>query len=257
MKKSICIEKIFLEVDFYDRFKCVADAGFSHVEFWNWHDKDLARVASLCQSLGLTVASISGDFRFTPFVPGEREPYLDYLRQSIDAAIGLGCENIVVHSNGMDKGVVFNNGRGLSMVAKIAAMTRTFGEGAALAEKAGVTLVLEAVNNISVPDYFFTRTHESGDLARVIDSPRFKILYDIWHMQQMEGNLVRTITEYRDVIGYVHIGDAPERHEPGTGEINFDRVKSTLLGLGYDGVWGFELVPSVSSEETARLLRGF
>lgn len=257
MKKSLCIEKIFLEVDFYDRFQCVADAGFAYVEFWNWHDKDIPRIASLCASLGLTVASISGDFRYTPFVLEERERYLEYLAQSIDIAAGLGCKNIVVHSNGMDKGVVFNDGRGISMVKKVASMARTFTEGAALAEKAGITLVLEAVNNISVPDYFITRTRDSGDLARAIDSPHFKILYDIWHMQQMEGNLVRTITEYRDVIGYVHIGDTPERHEPGTGEVNFDCIKKTFLDIGYDGIWGFELVPSVPSPESARLLQAF
>lgn len=257
MKKSICIEKIFLEVDFYDRFKCVADAGFSYVEFWNWHDKDIPRIASLCKSLNLTIASISGDFRFTPFVLEEREPYIEYLEQSLDIARKLGCENIVVHSNGMDKGVVFNDGSGISMVKKIATMTKTFGQAAVMAEQAAVTLVLEAVNNISVPHYFFTRTQQSGDLARVIGSPNFKILYDIWHMQQMEGNLVRTIVEYRDVIGYVHIGDTPERYEPGTGEVNFDRIKKTLQEIGYDGVLGFELVPSVSSSESIRLLRTF
>ncbi len=257
MKKSICIEKIFLEVDFYERFECVAAAGFSYVEFWNWYDKDIPRIASLCKSLNLTIASISGDFRFTPFIIEERERYVDYLGQSIDVAVKLGCENIVVHSNGMDKGVVFNNGRDISLVKKIAAMTRTFSECAVLAERAGVTLVLEAVNNISVPNYFFTQTRQSGDLARVIGSTNFKILYDIWHMQQMEGNLVRTIMEYRDVIGYVHIGDTPERHEPGTGEVNFDRIKKTLLDIGYDGVLGFELVPSVSSDESIRLLRTF
>ena len=98
---------------------------------------------------------------------------------------------------------------------------------------------------------------EAGDIVRVIGSPNLKILYDIWHMQQMEGNMVRFLTQYIDVLGYVHIGDAPERHEPGTGEINFDRIKSTLKSLGYEGMFGFEFVPSESSVKCCERLKSF
>jgi hydroxypyruvate isomerase len=126
-----------------------------------------------------------------------------------------------------------------------------------MAEETGVTLVLEAVNTYSMPGYFLNTTVEAGDIVRVIGSPNLKILYDIWHMQQMEGNMVHYLTRYIDVLGYVHIGDAPERHEPGTGEINFDRIKLTLKSLGYDGVFGFELVPSDSSTRCCEVLKAF
>jgi hydroxypyruvate isomerase len=252
MKKSICIEKFFREFDFYDRFKCVADLGIEYVEFWTWPGRDIPRIKGLIRDYGLKVASISGDKMFTPFVLEERARYLEYLAESIQVAKELDCKYLAIHSNGMDKGVVFNDGSGISLTKKIATMTRTFFEAASLAEKGGVTLVLEAVNNISVPNYFLTRTRDSGDIARVVGSPNFKILYDIWHMQQMEGNLVRNITEYIDVIGYVHIGDCPERHEPGTGEINFNRIKKTLEGLGYEGIYGLELEPSLPSSESCK-----
>ena len=252
MKKSICIEKFFREVDFYDRFECVANLGIEYVEFWTWPGRDVQRIKELCKKFNLKIASISGDKMFTPFVLEEREEYLKFLAESIEVAKKLDCKYIVLHSNGMDKGIVFNDGSKISLTKKIASMTRTFMEAAVLAEKAGVTLVLEAVNNRSVPNYFVTRTQDSGDIARVVGSPNFKILYDIWHMQQMEGNMVRNITEYIDVIGYIHIGDCPERHEPGTGEINFDRIKKTLVDLGYDGIYGLELEPSLPSSESAK-----
>lgn len=252
MKKSICIEKFFRECEFYDRFKCVADLGIEYVEFWTWPGLDIPRIKGLLKQYNLKLASISGDKMFTPFVLEEQEQYLDYLAQSIEVAKELDCKILVLHSNGMEKGIVFNDGSKIGLTKKIASITKTFIKAAELAEKAGVTLVLEAVNNISVPNYFLTRTQDSGDIARVVGSPNFKILYDIWHMQQMEGNMVRNITEYIDVIGYIHIGDCPERHEPGTGEINFDKIKQTLDNLRYDGIYGLELEPSLSSSESAK-----
>ena len=257
MKKSICIEKIFLEVPFYDRFKLVKDAGFDYVEFWTWEDKDLDRVVALLKEYRLQVASISGDKIFSLIINEERKQYLDYLAKSLQGALRLDCKHIVVHSNGIDKGKVTNDGSTLSYAKKVASMTRTLGEAARLAEDAGVTLVLEAVNTYSMPGYFLNTTVEAGDIVRVIGSPNLKILYDIWHMQQMEGNMVNHLTRYIDVLGYVHIGDAPERHEPGTGEINFERIKRTLKTLGYDGVFGFELVPSDSSVRCCEMLKAF
>jgi len=252
MIKSICIETFFRELDFYDRFESVAKLGVEYVEFWTWPGKDIKRIKELLKKYNLKIASISGDFKFTPFVLEERADYLKYLAESIEVAKELGCLNLVIHSNGMEKGIVFNDGSQMSMAKKFASMTRTFMEAAALAEKAGVKLVLEAISDISIPHYLVTKTQDSGDIARVVGSPNFKILYDTWHMQQMEGNMVRNITEYFDVIGYVHIGDCPERHEPGTGEINFDRIKKTLVDLGYDGIYGLELEPSLPSSESAK-----
>lgn len=257
MKKSICIEKIFLEVSFYERFKCVKDAGFEYVEFWTWEDKDVDRVIALLGEHNLKVASISGDRIYSLIINEERGQYLEYLAKSLGVAQRLKCKHVVVHSNGIDKGKVTNDGSTLSYAKKVASMTRALGEAARLAEDAGVTLVLEAVNTYSMPGYFLNTTMEAGDIVRVVGSPNLKILYDIWHMQQMEGNMVYFLTRYIDVLGYVHIGDAPERHEPGTGEINFNKIKAVLKSLGYDGMFGFELVPAGSSVQCCEILKAF
>lgn len=99
MIKSICIEKIFTEVDFYDRFAEAAKAGFSHVEFWSWSTKDLDRVMAELDKHGLSVASISGDQGYSLVCADEREGYLEYLRRSIEAAKTLDCPTLVVHSD--------------------------------------------------------------------------------------------------------------------------------------------------------------
>ncbi len=82
-------------------------------------------------------------------------------------------------------------------------------------------------------------------MIRLIDSPRVKILYDVYHMQLNEGNICDTLTEFIDTIGHIHIADAPGRHEPGTGEINYPNVIKHLEKLGYNGTVGFELIPQV------------
>ena len=84
---------------------------------------------------------------------------------------------------------------------------------------------------------------------RAVDSPRIKVLYDIYHMQIMEGNVIQTLTGNLDVIGHVHVADVPGRHEPGTGELNYANIFKALREAGYDKYVGFELDPTVASEE--------
>ena len=88
-----------------------------------------------------------------------------------------------------------------------------------------------------------TTSASAAEIIRVVDSPRLKLLYDIYHMQLMEGDLANTIRANADVIGYIHIGDVPGRHEPGTGEINYKKVIRHLEECGYTGRVGYELFP--------------
>lgn len=258
MKKSVCIEKIFLEHEFYDRFARVREEGFSFVEFWNWESRDLPRIKALCADNGLVVASMSGDKRYSAIVPGDRVAYLEYLSRSLEAARYLGCHQLVLHSNAIDAdGRISDPGTGVSAVTKAASLTRTLLEAAPLAEREGITLLLEPLNTFTQPGTFLLRTKDAADLVRVVASPAVKVLYDIWHMQQMEGNLVNNIVSCADVIGYVHIADAPDRHEPGTGEINFARITQALIEIKYDGIVGFELVPSSNSVEACKAMRAF
>jgi hydroxypyruvate isomerase len=77
------------------------------------------------------------------------------------------------------------------------------------------------------------------------------LLYDIYHMQVMEGNIIHTLTSNLDVIGHVHVADVPGRHEPGTGELNYANIFRALRDAGYDRYVGFEFEPTVASEQAA------
>ena len=186
-------------------------------------------------------------------------PQTDYLRfveESLEVAGFLGCENLVIHSNGLgDRGVVLNSYDHLSRLRKIETIAETLKRLARRAEKARVTLLLEALNTrVDHPGNFLSSTGQAAELVGSMASRWIKILYDIYHMQIMEGNIIDTLRNYMNLIGYIHIADVPGRHEPGTGEINFPNVMIALRERGYAGFVGFELSPLQEPGKAASLL---
>lgn len=259
MKKSLCIEMFFMDAPFAERFRPAREAGFDYIEFWSWTDKDIPKVRELCQRHDLGIASFSGDRSLSLIDAAQRGDYIRFVDRSLEAAGFLGCENLVIHSNGLgDGGVVLNPYDHLSRLQKTEAMAETLKGLALRAEKAGVTLLLEALNTrVDHPGNFLSSTAQAAEIVDSVGSPWIKILYDVYHMQIMEGNILSTLRRYMDRIGYIHIADVPGRHEPGTGEINFPNVMKELGKLGYDGFVGFELSPLREPAKAASLLSAF
>ena len=132
---------------------------------------------------------------------------------------------------------------------------------APLAEKAGVTLVLEPLNNLVDHAGYWLKYADVGfELVREINSPNIRLLFDIYHQQVTEGNLIQRLTSHLDLIGHVHIADVPGRHQPGSGEINYPVVLGKLREAGYTGYVGCEFEPTISSEQAAasalKLIKG-
>jgi hydroxypyruvate isomerase len=124
---------------------------------------------------------------------------------------------------------------------------------APIAEETNVTLALEPLNTlVDHTGNFLTSTRAAAELVELVNSPFIKILYDVYHMQIMEGNIINTLKAYIGAIGYIHIADVPGRHEPGTGEINYPNVFKALEELNYGGIIGFELMPLRDSKEAIR-----
>jgi hydroxypyruvate isomerase len=254
MKKSVCIEMLFTEVPFEDRFGLAKGSGFDYIEFWSWKEKDIQKIKELCQVYDLKIASFSGDQDFSMVDENQKEDYIAFVQESIEIAKLLDCNNLVIHSNALgENGVVINHYPNIAQTNKIAAMLDVLKTLAMEAEKSNVTLVLEALNTmVDHSGNFLASTREAAELIKSVNSSYIKILYDVYHMQIMEGNIINTLKAYIDVIGYIHIADVPGRHEPGTGEINFSNIMKTLKKLKYDGIIGFELVPLHNSTKAAR-----
>lgn len=113
------------------------------------------------------------------------------------------------------------------------------------AEKHGVTIIMELLNSYGHKDYQCDRTTWGSALCEMVGSERFKLLYDIYHMQIMEGNICETITRYSPYIGHIHTGGVPGRNElDETQELNYPAIMRALLKTGYKGFVGQEFVPT-------------
>ena len=108
---------------------------------------------------------------------------------------------------------------------------------------AGVKLLIESINTIDIPGFFLNRTHQALEILEYVGSENLSLQHDIYHMQIMEGDLARTIKANLPSISHMQLADNPGRHEPGSGEINYEFLFSFIDQLGYDGWIGCEYVP--------------
>lgn len=253
MKASVCIEMIYTESPFLERFQKAADAGFDAVEFWNWDNKDMLAVKEAARKAGITIATFQSNLGGTLIHPEHRAGFVAGIRKSLAMAqdMGVGAMFLLTDELGEDRSVRYQYPK-LSNDEKYASVLEGMREIAPLAEEAGVTLVLEPLNiYVDHPGYFLHGSSLGFDLIREVDSPNIRLLYDIYHMQVMEGNLITSLTHNLDVIGHVHVADVPGRHQPGTGEINYANVFKALREAGYSHYVGFEFAPTVPSEQAA------
>ncbi len=119
--------------------------------------------------------------------------------------------------------------------------------GAEIFEPHQLVMVLETLSD--TPDLFLQQTHETYAVCKAVQSPSCKILYDIYHMQRTEGELIKNMERCWDEIAYIQIGDNPGRKEPTTGEINYKNVFKYIHQKGYKGVMGMEHGKSVDGKE--------
>lgn len=254
--KSACIEPMYSEIPFLDRFQAAKDDGFEFVEFWSWTDKDLDAVKAAAEAAGIGISGFNGDAELSLIDPAQKTDYLEFLKKSVAAAQKTGARSVTIHSNGLGEGgLVINDYRDLSDTVKLCAMFGTLMECAKIAEESGIQMNLEPLNITTdhVGNYLQT-TRMAAEMTRLIGSPKLKVLYDAYHMQLNEGSLCDNIRRYADQLGHIHVADAPGRHEPGTGEINYAKVLSCLEESGYTGLIGFELIPETSTLEAVKAI---
>ncbi len=256
MKSSVCIEMIFTEVPFLERIEKAAQAGFDAIEFWNWDNKDLPALKAAVERAGIGIASFQANLGGTLVHPDQRPGFVASIEKSLRRAQELCAPTLFLLTDelGEDRTVRYQFPE-LSDEAKYGSVLQGLRALAPLAEKAGITLLLEPLNiRVDHPGYFLNRSAVGFELVRAVGSDHVKLLFDIYHMQVMEGNIIHSLTHNLDVIGHVHVADVPGRHQPGTGELNYANIFAALRQAGYDRYVGFELDPTTPSEEAAPAL---
>lgn len=249
MRFAICLEMIFPDLAFLERARRVREAGFSAVEFWGWGGKDLDGLRGLVDE-GLAVATFSGQRRGSLVDPRDWDIYREEVQGSIPVARRLGCDRLMVLTDELlPDGSARPARPDLTPAEKRRHVVRGLTELAPMAEEAGITLLLEPLNTlVDHPRYFLESAREGFAIVAEVNSPRIRLLYDVYHMQIMEGNVTETLRRHLDLVGHIHAADVPGRHEPGTGELNFGNILRSLAEAGYTGTVGFEFTPRGETE---------
>jgi hydroxypyruvate isomerase len=115
-------------------------------------------------------------------------------------------------------------------------------------EAHGLKLLIEPINTHDIPGFFLQGTRQALDLIADVGADNLFLQYDVYHMQRMEGDLAHTLSANLEKIAHIQIADNPGRHEPGTGEINFDFLLKHLDRIGYKGWVGCEYKPATTTE---------
>ena len=234
MRLSPCIEMLFREESIPARLQLVKELGFSGFEFWGWEDKDVDELIQVSTELGLSVTAFC-TVSASLVDAKQRDAYIEGLKRSIDVARRLGCRQLITQT-GTELNTVPRDDQLLSLIDGLNAC-------APILETNKMILLVEPLNVVDHRGYFLSRSVEAFDIIRAVNSPHVRILYDVYHQQITEGNLIPTIRQNIDLIGHFHIADHPGRHEPGTGEINYHSVLQAIKDTGYDGWIGLEYRP--------------
>ncbi len=234
MKFSLCIDSIYPKDDLKEKLERIKQAGFKYIEFWDWRDKALETIINS----GLKVSNFSGN-RISSLILDNKEKVIQEVNVSIDVAKKLKCNRIMLLSDILesDGSVKINSISGEKKLLRLYDNFRALVE---VAKKRDIVLVIEPLNSFKDhKNYYLDNFQKTLELIQSVNSEHLKILYDVYHMQIMEGNVLETLQKYHQAIGYIHIANVPYRCEPWTGELDFKFIFKEFLKV-YSGFVGFE-----------------
>lgn len=180
--------------------------------------------------------------------PKERDQFLIEMEAAIAAAKKVDCKRLVTLTG--------NEVPGMSRDAMMESAVAGLKAAAPMLEKNGITAVVEVLNTyVDHKGYYLYYVRDGAKLIDAVGSPNVKVLFDIYHVQIMEGFLIQNIRKFYDRIGHFHIGDVPGRHQPGTGEINYRNVFKAIHDLGYQQFAALEYGPTIPVYEDMANMR--
>lgn len=239
---------LFTERPMHERFAAAASAGFSAVEFPAPYD-DVEGYAALLREHGLRLVLFNlpmGDFtageRGYAIDPNRRAEFRAGVQRAVEAAQRLECSRINVLAGirkpGLDERVMW------------ATLVENVRYAAARLHEIGATLMVEPLNALDTPGFFIDTTARALRLLDEAGAENARLQFDCYHVQRGEGSLLETFSRNAARIGHVQIADSPDRHQPGTGELAYERILPAIDASGYDGWVGLEYRPLGTTEES-------
>ncbi len=257
MRFAVCPEMLFPDVPFLERVARIRAEGFYAIELWGWKGKDLDGLARMTEEEYLQVAAMSGARQASLIQPPPAESNRLELEETLAVAERLHCTRLVFLSDALEPdGSVRSPYARLTLKEKMRHALTNLRDLAKLAEDRGVMLLLEPLNSrVDHPGIFLQSSAMAFTLVEQVGSPHLRVLFDCYHMQVMEGNLIATIRRHHDLIGHYHVADPPDRTEPGTGEIHVPNLLAAIAATGYDGWVGFECRAKKDGTQALRAIR--
>ncbi len=258
---DVCLEAVFDREPLVERAKRVRDAGFDAVEYWFYDfdcvtqatERALDEFGKFCADNNMLIsnavvnspdAGIGGSL----VDPADRPKYLDRLKDTIKVCKDINCHAAITCTGNERPGVCCEDQK--------QCVIDTLKAAADIAEAHQFTLYLEALNTIVDHEgYFLGSAEEGGDIIRQVASDRVKLLFDVYHMQVMAGNVIARIEKLMDVIGHFHSAGVPGRHDLDIGELNYPNILKAVDGFGYKGLFGLEYWPEGDQMTSLKRMR--
>ena len=237
------ISTLFTELPFLDRIDAAAAAGFAAVECQFPYATDPNAIAERLRSAAVQLVLFnappgrpeSGE-RGLASLPGREADFDASIKLAAQYAQVTGCRRVHVMAGLLPPGA----DRRRHVDQFVSGIARAADHFATV----GVAALIEPINTrVDVPGYLLDGTMLALECIANAGRPNLQLQYDVYHMQIMEGDLMRSIERLLPAIGHIQIADNPGRHEPGSGEINFERLLARIDALGYSGFVGCEYIP--------------
>ena len=241
MRYCVPIPCFFGNMDFCDAVRTVAELGFDAAETYNWQNLDLDRVRETCQETGVELLSMcTTEFNMTD--PTLRQRWLDGLEISTQAANRVGAKRLITQV-GNDTGAERKYQHDSIVAALKAAVP--------ILESTGVTIMIEPLNTyVDHKGYYLWSSAEAFEIVREVNHPFVKVVYDIYHQQIMEGNIIPSVTNNLDCIAHLHSAGHPGRIDLQFGENDYHVIFAAIDKAGYRGACGLEYRPTMPPKES-------
>jgi hydroxypyruvate isomerase len=249
---SIMLWTVWTDLPFEARLAKVVEAGYTNVElvgeYAKWTDADFDRANAARHHLGIHFDAAAG-LHNGVCNPAVRDAFLAELKRALTPMQKLGCPAMIVLSGNVVPGRSREQQHqscveGLKSAAQLIDGKQIDGQ--------PLRILLECIDPEENPHYFLQSAAEAIEIVKAVNHPQVQFLYDLFHEQIAEGNLIEKLEKNLDVIGLIHIADVPGRHEPGTGEINYTNIYRKLAELKYRHTVAMEFHPAGDPIATLR-----
>ncbi len=241
--------RMSVPIDFFEgttdqKLEQVAKWGFPAYE-WLGPEGDFDAIRKKADSLGLELSCMVGAGAIAPggmVEPKDHDGIVKQFKERVEIAKQLNCKHLV--------GLSGNTRKGADRQKQTDAVVECLKKLAPIAEQNGVIIVMEALNTlVDHKGYFMARTDHTMKILKAVNSPNVKMLFDIYHQQITEGNVIRNLKSNIDRIGHFHVADNPGRKEPGTGELNYTNIFKAIASTNYKGFVALECGSSTKNNE--------